>query len=44
MYNRHVHLKEGPHVKAVICDAVANAVVPLLVICVMCMFQFSLEC
>jgi len=43
VYNRRVRLKKGPYVKTVICDAAANATVPLWVVCAMCVFQFSLE-
>ena len=43
VYNKRVHLKEGPYVKTVICNAAANAVIFLWVTCAMCVFQFSLE-
>jgi len=43
VYNRRVCLKEGPHVKTVICDIAANAVAFLWVACVIYVFQFSLE-
>ena len=43
VYNRRVCLKKGPYVEAVIYDAVMNAVAPLWVACVICVFQFNLE-
>ena len=43
VYSRCVHLNKGPHIKAVIYNAVVNAVAPLWVVYAMCVFQFSLE-
>ena len=43
VYNRRVCLKEGPYVETVICNTAANAVAPLWVACIICVFQFSLE-
>ena len=43
VYNRHVYLKKGPHVNAVIHNIVANTTAPLWVACVIYVFQFSLE-
>ena len=43
VYSKHVSLKEGPHIKAVIRDAAKNAAAPLQVVYVIYLFQFSLE-
>ena len=43
MYSKHISLKEGPYIKAVIWDAAENVAAPLWVAYVMCLFQFSLK-
>jgi len=43
VYSRRVHLKEGPYIETIICDATTNAAALLWVVCAMYVFQFSLE-